>query len=259
MKLGSLAAVMLAALIATILPTAASAQENDARKILKSMTDYVASQKNISATFDADIEVTTTALQKIQFTNSGHLLMTRPDKIRVSRTGAYADVELVFDGSTTTLLERYNNVYSVIKTPGSIDKLIHILRDEFNVTIPGADLLLVGAYSELIADVVEAKHIGQGVIDGVKCEHLAFRNPETDWQLWVEAGPHPIPRKYIITSKSLTSAPQYTLRVKTWKTDPSISADTFAFKAPANAKKLDFEDLQDIDIVPQGVLPGEKK
>ena len=28
--------------------------------------------------------------------------------------------------------------------------------------------------------------MGRGVIDGIECEHLAFRNPDTDWQLWVE-------------------------------------------------------------------------
>ncbi len=38
------------------------------------------------------------------------------------------------------------------------------------------------------ADVLEAKHMGHGVIDGVECDHLAFRNFDTDWQLWVEVG-----------------------------------------------------------------------
>ena len=65
---------------------------------------------------------------------------------------------------------------------------------------------------------MEAKHIGRGVIDGVECEHLAFRNFDTDWQLWVEVGDKPIPRKMVITSKTMNNAPQYTLRVKSWKT-----------------------------------------
>jgi hypothetical protein len=74
--------------------------------------------------------------------------------------------------------------------------------------LPGADLLLSNAYDVLMADVQEAKYIGRGVIDGVECEHLAFRNFDTDWQLWVEAGDSPIPRKMVITSKTLNSAPQ---------------------------------------------------
>ena len=45
--------------------------EDDAAKILKASTDYVAAQKSISATFDSDIEAITPDLQKIQFTSSG--------------------------------------------------------------------------------------------------------------------------------------------------------------------------------------------
>jgi len=50
-------------------------------------------------------------------------------------------------------------------------------------------------------------------------EHLAFRGAETDWQIWIDIGARPVPRKYIITSKTLAGAPQYTLRIKDWKTD----------------------------------------
>ena len=39
--------------------------------------------------------------------------------------------------------------------------------------MPGTDLLLTNSFDELTATTIEAKHIGQGVIDGVECEHLA--------------------------------------------------------------------------------------
>ena len=99
----------------------------------------------------------------------------------------------------------------------------------------------------------------EGVIDGVECNHLAFRNNDVDWQLWVEIGSHPIPRKYVITSKAVTGAPQYTLRIKDWKTDVPVAADAFAFKPPTNSQKVDLSALPNIDEVPQGVAPGEKK
>jgi hypothetical protein len=108
-------------------------------------------------------------------------------------------------------------------------------------------------YGKLIEDVIDAKHIGLGVIDGVECEHLAFRNLDVDWQVWVEAGARPIPRKYVITSKAVTGGPHYTLHVKDWKTD-AATADAFAFKPPAAAKKVDFKELADIDEVPAGVV-----
>ena len=195
------------------------AQAQDAGKIVKAMSDYVAGQKTISLTFDSDIEVVTSELQKIQFTSSGQVLLSRPDKLRATRAGGYADVELVFDGKTVTVLGKHINAFAQTDAPGTIDQLIDRLRDQYNVAMPGADLLLSRVYDELMADVIDAKHIGQGVIDGVECEHLAFRTPDTDWQLWVEIGARPIPRKYVITSKTMAGAPQYTLRIKEWRTD----------------------------------------
>ncbi|WP_370169239.1 DUF2092 domain-containing protein [Sinorhizobium fredii] len=52
------------------------------------------------------------------------------------------------------------------------------------------------------------------------------------WQLWVERGPAPIPRKYVITSKTMAAAPQYTLRIKSWDTDTPPDAKSFAFAPP---------------------------
>jgi hypothetical protein len=100
--------------------------------------------------------------------------------------------------------------------------------------------------------------IGRGVVDGVECEHLAFRNVDTDWQIWVELGARPIPHKYVITSKAVTGMPQYTLRIKEWRTD--FPTDAFAFKPAQGAQKVALEALADTDEVPQGtVTTGEKK
>src|SRR5690606_28284381 len=57
-----------AAALLFITTVLARAEDGDARKILKAMTDYMAGQRNLSATYDTDIEVITPDLQKIQFT-----------------------------------------------------------------------------------------------------------------------------------------------------------------------------------------------
>ena len=37
-----------------------------------------------------------------------------------------------------------------------------------------------------MAEVIEGNNIGHGVVAGVECSHLAFRNQDVDWQLWVQ-------------------------------------------------------------------------
>jgi hypothetical protein len=232
------------------------AQQNDAKSILKAMSDYVSSQQTIELTFDSAIEVITPQLEKIQFTNSGGLLLSRPDKLRAHRVGGYADVEMVFDGKTVDILGKHLNGYAQFDAPGTVDQLIEALRVGHGVSLPGADLLLSNPYDTLVADVLEAKHIGRGVIDGRECEHLAFRNFDTDWQLWVEVGDHPIPRKMVITSKTVNSAPQYTLRIKTWKSGFVPAPDAFAFAVPAGAAKLDPNHLIMLDELPPSAPIG---
>jgi hypothetical protein len=244
---------------AALVVLTSSVQAQDAGKILKAMSDYVTAGKNISISFDTDVEVVTSDLQKVQFASSGHALLSRPDKLRISRTGGYTDVELVFDGKTVTVLGKHLNMYAQKEAPGTVDQLIDGVRDRDSIVLPGADLLLSRVYDELTSEVTDAKHVGQGVIDGVECEHLAFRTADVDWQVWVESGARPVPRKYVITSKHVAGAPQYTLRVKEWKTDATMAADAFAFKPPPDAKKVEFSAMAQIDEIPSGQITGAKK
>src|SRR3954471_24336426 len=250
------------ALVAAVIAfTAQPARADDAEALLKAMTDYTAAQKAISAAFDSDIEIVTPELEKIQFTSSGKLQLARPDKLRISRTGGYADVQLVYDGKTVSIYGNNAKAYAQADLAGTVDQLVDLLQAKTGAAMPGTDLLLTNAYDELMSSVVLAQHIGQGVVDGVECEHLAFRGPDTDWQIWIETGARPIPRKYVITSKTVTGAPQYTLRIKDWKTDAIADADAFVFKPPAGATKvgLDSEVVVEFDELPPGIPSGAKK
>jgi hypothetical protein len=252
--IGTVSAVLL-------LAATSSARADDPAKILKAMTDYLASQKTLSASFDSDIEVITPELQKIQFASSGQMKLSRPDKLRVKRTGGYADVELVYDGKTVSLYGNNAKSYVQADAPDTVDKVIDTLQANSGLGMPGTDLLLSNAFDELMTQTIEGKHIGRGVVDGVECEHLAFRTPDTDWQIWIETGAKPVPHKYVITSKTLAGAPQYTLQIRDWKTDAFTDPDTFVFKAPAGATKvaLDSAAVAEFDELPPGTPSGAKK
>jgi hypothetical protein len=235
---------------------AESELESDAATILRAMSDYVGGQKTIKISFDSAIEVITPQLEKIQFTNSGDALLSRPDKLRAHRLSGHADVTLFFNGKTVSIHGKSINGYARFDAPGTVDQLIEALRMGHGVALPGADLLLSNSYDVLIAGVKESKYIGRGIIDGAVCEHLAFRNFDTDWQLWVEASEKPIPRKLVITSKTINSAPQYTLFIKSWLTDVKPAPDAFEFTPPAGAERLDPNALIELDELPQEAPEG---
>jgi hypothetical protein len=235
-------------------PAVAPAQSLDSGsgRILKAMSDYVAAQKTISFAYDTSVEVITTQLEKIQFTSSGTVLVSRPGNIRATRTGGYADVELVSDGKTVTIYGKNIQAFAQADAPATIEELVAHIRDDLGLTLPAADLLTEHGFDNLTADVTEGRHIGRGVVDGVECEHLAFRTPETDWQIWIAASGPPVPHKFVITSKSVAGAPQYTLLIKDWRTDTPVAADAFRFKEPGGTKKVAAGDMKQLDEVPAG-------
>jgi hypothetical protein len=240
-------------------PSGASAGEADAKRLVKAMSDYMAAQKAISFAYDANLEVVTKDDQKLSLASSGTVVLNRPDKIRATRTGGFADVEMLFDSKTLTLLGKNANLYAQIDIPGTIDHLIDELRDKHNRPLPAADLLMSNVYDQLMPHVIDVKDLGSGVISGTECDHLAFRTKDVDWQIWIAHGDRPYPCRYVITSKLIANGPQYSIQVRDWKTGDEVAADDFSFKNPTKAKKIDLKDIPEMDELPKHFKIGGAK
>lgn len=243
-------AALLAGSILWSAPALAQAQDASAKQILKTMSTYLASQKDLSGSFDAALDVVTPQLERVTFNASGTLLLARPGQIRATRKGGYADMELVSDGTTATIIDRSSGSYAQAKSPGTIDGLIDMIRTGYGMDMPAGDLLMTNSYDRLMEGVVEAKHIGLGVVDGYDCEHLAFRNKDTDWQLWVRTGDRPLPCKYVISSKTVVGYPTYTIQFRDWSTGRAAAANAFRFTPAAGAKKVGFDQMSAIGELP---------
>ena len=255
-----LAAASAAALILAIgFGAPARASDVDAKSMLKAMSDYLAAQNSISFGYDTNFEVVTKDHQKLLFASSGAVDLSRPDKIRASRSGGFANVEMIFDGKTLTLLGKDANLYTQAEVPGTLDHLVDELRDKLHRPVPGADLLMSNVYEELMRDVTDVKDLGSGVIGGTECDHLAFRTKEVDWQIWIAQGEHPYPCRYVITSKKVDQGPQYSMQSRDWKTGSDVAADDFGFKNGTDAKKVDAKELTDTDELPTQFSPKGTK
>ncbi len=237
-------------------PPEARADEAYARNLVKAMADYMASQKVISFGYDAILEVVSVDHQKIDIACSGTVNLERPDKLRATRTGGFADIEMIFDSKTLTLIGKNTNLYTQIEIPGTIDHLINELHKTYKRPLPAADLLMINADEKLMPEVIDVKDLGSGVIDGKECDHLAFRTKDVDWQIWIAQGDRPYPCRYVITSKLIADSPQYSIQLRDWKTGTEVAADDFSFKNPTEVKKIDFKDLVEMNDLPKNFTPG---
>lgn len=227
-----------------------SPDQENAKRLVKGMSDYLASQNAIAFDFDTNLEIVTKQNQKVGLASTGTLTLNRPDKISATRTGGFANVEFVSDGKTMTLLGKNAKVYMEVAAPGTIDQLVDVLRDKYHRPVPAADLLMSNVYDQLMPQVVDAKDLGNGVVRGVECDHLAFRTTEVDWQIWIAQGSRPYPCRYVITSTQVAGAPQYTIDIKTWKTGAEVPTNRFSPTLPAGARKVNPGELGDFDDLP---------
>jgi len=106
----------------------ANADEADAKRLLKAMSDYLGAQQAISFDHNAVLEVVTKEEQILALASSGSVALNRPDKILATRSSGFADVELSFDGKTLTLLGKNLSIYAQEDVPGSVDNLVDALR-----------------------------------------------------------------------------------------------------------------------------------
>ncbi len=237
-------AVLAAASIGLALTVAPAWSQNtaidpDANAVLLAMADQLKGAKAFSVEYDADHEIVDKQGQKLQYSASGTITASRDAGFLMTRKGPFADVEISFDGKVISLHGKGLNVYAQMDSPGpSIDEAVQEFRMSTGLDAAGADLLSADPYAVLTEGVVSGALVGTAFVGGVECDHLAFRNDAVDWQIWISKGDQKLPMKYVITTKWVTAAPQYQLRLSNWSVG-DVDTKLFTFTPAADAKKLD--------------------
>ncbi len=245
-----------AAILALAAAAPLRADEADAQRILQAMSDYLATEQILSFDYDSSLDIVTADLQQLSLAASGTVALSRPDMLRSTRTGGFADVEMFFDGTTLTLLGKHANAYAGITAPGDIANLIHVLRDEHGFPMPAADLLDADIYDALTDGAGPLMDLGSGVIGGLECDHIAARTPEVDWQIWIAQGDAPHPCRYTITSRMVATSPNFTLDISNWKAGDAVGAVDFTFENATDAVMLDLAAIPDLDLPSEFAIGG---
>lgn len=214
--------------------------EPEADRVLRKMSDYLGGLEQFSVKTENTLEIVLRSGQKLLFVNPADLSIRRPNKMRAERKGDIVNQEFYYDGKSFTLYQNDRNCYATVEAPSTIDETIDFAREALDIFAPGGDLIYVNPYRILTEDVVSGFYVGMSVVGGVKCHHLAFRGNEVDWQIWIEEGKKPLPRKFIVTSKWMTGAPQFTVSMESWNLSPKLTEESFVFSAPQGAQKIDF-------------------
>ena len=208
----------------------------EAQAVLDRMTATLNGMKRFEVTARVTHDEVLPFGYKLQNNETARLWVEKPDRLRVEVAGDIKNRTYVYDGAKVTMFAPDLDVYSSTKAPGTIGELVTALLDA-GVEMPLIDMLYHGNAGSLTEDARVGLVVGETEIDGVATDHLAFRQPNVDWQLWVQKGAQALPRKLLITTRYEVGEPQYQA-VMDWNPNPDIDAKSFTFTPPETATEI---------------------
>jgi hypothetical protein len=210
----------------------------EAMATLTKMGTYLRTLK----TFQVEATQTTDdVLDNGQAVQSGEvvdILVARPNRVRVEIKGDDIHRFFFYDGKNFTIFGQLVNYYATVPAPPTIAELIDKLSEKYDIEMPLVDLFMWSSPATTEhTEITSALDIGPSSVDGTTCEQYAFRQDGLDWQIWVQQGDYPLPRKLVLTTLTDDARPRHSQILK-WNLAPSFNDDAFAFDPPDGAQRI---------------------
>lgn len=213
-------------------------QTPNPREVLKSMIDYLGMLPYAGVMAEVVTEEVLPSGTKIQVASQRLLTLSRPDKFVATVKSDGEEKVYLYDGKQMVLFHRQKNVYGVLEAPGTIDATLEKVAQDYNVSAPLMELFNKGIYPKLAALLKSADYVGLSQLGGTECHHLAFTQDAIDWEIWIQTGDRPLPRRLTVTYRLLPGAPRFSADLTLWDLSTKPAAEVFRFEPSAGAAKV---------------------
>ncbi len=235
--------------------SAPDASESDAtaRAIaaLTRMTDFLGSQDVIRFEAETRYDAVQPSGQKIEF-GSHRKIELRPRKhVRVDVAHWDGERELItFDGSRLSAALLGQRVYATLPFDGTTSEAFDYLVAEYRLQSPLFDLLHPDLPADIADRTTSARSLGPITLDGVACDHLAFRGERVDFQLYLRLGDEPVPIRLVVDYHAAPGSPQFRADLRGWDLRSDLPDSRFRLTPPPGAQRVSFPELLDLLLGP---------
>jgi hypothetical protein len=166
----------------------------------------------------------------------------RPDHLVAEVTGDDGASKFFYDGKTLTLFGEQQKQYATVPVTGTIADMLDTAQERLDIDFPLAGLLNNKPDETLVSEGATGGQVGTATIDGVRCTHFFFMDaPDLDLELWVEDNDKALPRRVIVTYRSLPGRPTFIADLWGWDFSVHPTDADFAFQAPAGATLVELK------------------
>ncbi len=241
--------IHLALLLALLSPwSPALAQDTDsidpaADQILQQMGEYLASLEHFRVHAEAAADEVIDTGQLIAFGHTIDMVVRRPDRLWADVNGDIGHKRVLYDGRTARLLDYTYGTVAETAGKATIESTIDDLIDRLGVVVPLAELAFDDPYATLIGNVETGSYLGIRIVDGIEYHHLAFTQETIDWEVWIENGARPLPRKLLIRYKDEPGSPQFVAILSDWDLADASPDALFSAETPIGMTPIEFIDV----------------
>jgi len=216
----------------------ATSVEPEALQALQRMSAYLGTLPNFTVAIDADIDVVTEDGERVRLDEQVIYKVRRPTGMVVQTTSPRRERHVIYDGKQLTVYAPRRGYYATVDAPPTIRETLGAIADQYGINLPLVDLLRWSEPDSYRPSMLKAGyHVGPAIVDGVETDQYAFREGDLDWQIWIQKGDKPTPRKVVIVDNIDEARPAYAGRL-TWNVAPQFTAQDFAFKPGKDAKAI---------------------
>jgi hypothetical protein len=163
----------------------------------------------------------------------------RPDRLLVDGSGDDGPRKLIYDGKTAVVSLDDGRKYASVPVPDTIEGMLQVVVGHFGVDFPLADFLTNDPRKSFLLGVVSGRQVNTVTIDGVVCRHLLFSQPpKIELELWLEDNAQSLPRRLIVTYRSLPGEPNFVAEMSDWNFSVHPSDADFQFTPAPGAERL---------------------
>jgi hypothetical protein len=217
------------------------ALSEEASEILTRMTDFIAAAPAFTLVADTGHEVLQKNGQLLEFGSLLTLAIQRPSQGNGRFDSRAGDsVTTILDGEAIWVYSAKENIYDTTQQTGDIETSLDILAKQLDAPRQLFDFFSKDLTASLTGAVKSGYYVGESMISGVLCDHLALRGEEKDVQMWIARGDEPVPRRIVITHREIDGQPSFWAQFIEWNLSPGLSDTTFTFSPPEGATRVHF-------------------
>lgn len=224
-------------------PAAGQVVDPDAVEALRDMSRYLTSLNTAEITSNGSIDVVTKDGQRIQLDGVTNYKLRKPGFV-IDFKSDIKNRRFYYDGKTFTQYTPGTGFYASVPAPPTNRETLAAVYQKYGIALPLEDLFRWGDPAGHPDDQLKSAYqVGTATLDGVATDHYAFREGNADWELWIQQGDQPLPRKMVIVDRTDDARPTFTARLD-WKVNPPLSDKDFTFVPGADDKRIQLANFQ---------------